>query len=34
MILKKGRERAKEFDISIWSKKWNEILSNYFESSI
>lgn len=22
----KGRERAKEFDISIWSKKWNQIL--------
>lgn len=22
----KGKERAKEFDITIWSKKWNEIL--------
>lgn len=25
----KGIERAREFDIEIWSKKWNTILDNY-----
>ncbi len=25
-------QRAHEFDISIWAKKWNEILLNYFKS--
>ena len=32
--IEKGRERAKEFDISIWSKKWSEILNDYFKNSI
>jgi glycosyltransferase involved in cell wall biosynthesis len=27
----KGIERAKEFDIEIWSKKWNTILDNYIK---
>ena len=25
----KGIARAQEFDISIWSQKWNAILDNY-----
>ncbi len=27
----KGIERAKEFDIEVWSKKWNAILDNYID---
>jgi glycosyltransferase involved in cell wall biosynthesis len=27
----KGIERAQEFDIEIWSKKWNSILDNYID---
>lgn len=27
----KGIERAQEFDIKIWSKKWNTILDNYID---
>jgi glycosyltransferase involved in cell wall biosynthesis len=32
--VEKGKQRAKEFDIKIWSKKWNEILNDYFAENV